>query len=180
MEADKHEKWVMRVATCVQGNGSSVHRHVFDRLATLLNFEDVAWVDGQVKELDDGMHGRILVFTKDLLAIVDITGEAQTHQHEQVNGRPKGTTSVRVVPRKALNQVSLPGADEADPRRSAPAVWVRYAFGDRINQDGWPRFNAPVELAYSGETVTVNGPIGASTREGFDEFMASVMVDLAK
>lgn len=180
MEADSHEKWVMRAANCVRGSGSSVHRHVFDRLATLLCLEDIAWVDGQVNELDDGVHGRILVFTRDLLAIVDITGEARPHQHEQVTGRPQGTTLVRVVPRTALIQVSLPGADETDPRRSTPGVWARFAFGGRINQEGWPRFDAPVELTYPGETVAVNGPIGATTREGFDEFMATVMVDLAQ
>lgn len=177
VEKDAHERWVIRFAELMSNSPVAVHRHVADRLAVLLGMAEVAWVDGQLEDENMSASGTLAVFTDSLVAIVTLDNEMRGGI-DRLGGPLRGGTSVIVLPRKSLTEVKLM-AGEPDDHVNDAYRWARWTPDGRPNQEGWPTRYAPVELVYPGRSVTLNLQIGAG-REGFDEFMASVMVDLTK
>lgn len=175
VEKDAHEKWVQGFSRHFRDGHLPVHRHVADRLAVLLELAEVKWVDGEVKGDIDGVSGSLHVFTDVLVASVTLKDELPPGRYAFAS--PQGSTGIAVFPRSGLAQVRLPAGGPSE-RRHAPFVWARWAPDQQSNNEGWPDYDAPVELDYAGHIVTVGESIGAG-REGFDEFMASIMRDLA-
>ena len=176
VDKDEHEQWVIRLGELMSGSHVSVHRHVADRLATVLGRQEVIWVDGHLTDEDMSVSGQLLVFTESVMAIVDLADEMRNHDH--LGGPLKGATDVTLVPRGALSEVRL-SSDEPGGRQHSAYAWSRITPDGRPNNEGWPRHSAPVDLHYGDRMVTVNVRIGEG-RDGFDAFMASLLTDLGK
>lgn len=177
-EKDAHEEWVARLSSLMKMSSVSTHRHVFDRLGTLLGHDRVVWVDGRLKDENMMVSGRMAVFTETVVAIVTLRDEMRGGGGA-LGFDPRGTTDVVVLPRRSLTEVRLPGGEPAD-RINEAYTWARVTPDGRPNNTGWPSTHsgAPVDLVYGDVVVEVHREIGAGM-EGMGDFMATVMRDLA-
>ncbi|WP_068325022.1 hypothetical protein [Janibacter terrae] len=177
VDAEGHEQWVRSVWEKTQAMGlSGPHRHVWSRIAVLLQHADVVWADGDLTEEGMRTSGQVIVFTERHVAVATLTNEFRWQDYTE--GAPSGSTDVKVISRGDLEQISvLSDAEGDDPRANAPYVWISQDF---LDGEPWPRFNAPIKLRYrGGMVVTVNGRLSEkfSTSEG-PKFMASLLEDL--
>lgn len=178
VDAEGHEQWIRSVWERTQAMGlSGPHRHVWSRLAVLLQHADVVWTDGDLTEEGMRTSGQVIVFTERHVAVATLDNEYRWQDH--VNGRPTGSTTATVIPRCDLQQISVvSNAEGDDPHANSPYVW---AGEDFFGGEPWPRFDAPIELRYrGGMVVTMNGRLSERASKEGPQFMASLLEDLEK
>lgn len=172
-EKDVHEEFVR--ALHQELGMVDMHRHVLDRMAGLLSPAEIVWADGSIETGDDGVSGKLVVFTDSLVAVATLRDEIQSGDTYKLSGPPlPGSTDVALFPRHALTKVRSTTGES----RNRPEVWMRRDRNGFPQYDDFPRYGAPVELEYGSEVVTVNDLIG-SRRGGFKDFLGTVMRDMA-
>ncbi|MDO5740193.1 MAG: hypothetical protein Q4P07_08600 [Ornithinimicrobium sp.] len=174
-QKDAHETWVSGAVAMMKQNVPA--RHIWDRLARLLGYAEITWLDGSVRDEQGRLSGQLVVFTEQHVAVVDLREELHSHQRGFAGPR-EGRSDVRIMARSSLLQIeSL--MDEDVPRQNSRHAWDRLGPRGEL-QDAWP-WDAPMVLVYPSMQVTVNGRV----REALDvdinmtDFMLTLLGDLA-
>lgn len=170
---DAHEEWVSKMSGVLKNKAPG--RHVFDRLATLLCYEDVVWVDGEIKDVVGGFTGSFSVFTETLVAVVDIRNEPHS-RGEGFTRVGESNCEVSVLARRSLQHINL-AQDEENPRINSRPVWDRRREDGQL-RDGWP-WEAPLVLTYAdGSRITVSGRVSEDAEANLSDLMPSLLRDL--
>ncbi|USQ76814.1 hypothetical protein [Ornithinimicrobium cryptoxanthini] len=172
---DKHESWVKNTRAMLTDRATGPGRHVWDRLARLLQYAEVKWVDGELLDASMRLNGTLLVFTDLIVAIVELKDEERRHDHGLA--REEGVTNVQLVPRSGLEKIDVL-ASETDRYTNAKWRWLRLGEHGTLHDD-WPMV-APITLRYrGGVTLTVNGPLRDLGGADMSDFMETLLRDLA-
>src|SRR5699024_4058757 len=67
-QKDAHETWVSGAVAMMKQNVPA--RHIADRLALLLGYAEITWLDGSVRDEQGRLSGQLVVFTEHHVAVV--------------------------------------------------------------------------------------------------------------
>lgn len=161
------EAWVKEAWDQIAQVGPKPSRHVVDRLAALLGPEKVEWVGGLTDFTERALvSGRLLVFTKTVLAIVDLRDVGTTHS---IESQHEGVTRIQLLARSRLLGIEM-REDEHSEINSATA-WSNKG-------EQWPQ-RARLHLVYEGLDEEIVVP-ESQTSASFGGFAHTLVADLAQ
>lgn len=138
---DSREQWTQELnARIGRSRRPAPLRNVVERVAAVLHGSELAFVDNALHE-EDGVSGRIAVFTDTIVAVIDVAGVAPSFAHAPRSDQ--GTTTVVFLPRSALTRIEL----RQDP--AAPYINSGDAWATQDARDGWPH-GGRLALHYDG------------------------------
>ncbi len=98
---DRREQWTQELnARIGRSRRPAPLRNVVERVAAVLHGSELAFVDNALHE-EDGVSGRIAVFTDTIVAVIDVAGVAPSFAHAPRSDQ--GTTTVPHGGRLALH-----------------------------------------------------------------------------
>lgn len=123
---DSREQWTQELnARIGRSRRPAPLRNVVERVAAVLHGSELAFVDNALHK-EDGVSGRIAVFTDTVVAVIDVAGVAPSFAHAPRSDQ--GTTTVVFLPRSALTRIAL-RQDPAAPYINSGDAWATQDAG---------------------------------------------------
>lgn len=159
------EVWLKDLGDRIAQVGPKPSPHVAERLAALLGAQEVEWVGGDLDFTGRALvSGRLLVFTRTVLALVDLQNVGST---QSLESRYEGLTQIQLLARTRLAAIEMREDDHSEI--NSAQVW-----SDKGEQ--WPQ-SARLHLRYEGLDDEIVVP-DVRTSASFGPFAPTLVDDL--
>jgi hypothetical protein len=177
-EQDPRQQWSQalggQIASRADG-GIRLPVHVLARMTTLLYPAEPRHVDVSLSFGERmRLSGHVRVWTDSLLLLAVLQDVKTSAHHRFDDGHRDAKVSITVLPRSALQQVSLEPDEE--PWVNGGDVWQEGAAGGDWS---FPQYGR-VTLRYAGITEPIALPSAPTRPEGLDNFLPTLIDDLTR